>query len=413
MKASIAWSLGVVVIGCAIRYLLVQHADWVDAVTVKLWKPTQRELEIDPSTAMDLEDCFGRFLKYLDAEEDDPFENVSVVLHRNGEADPCFATKPTTSILHEIKSTLATMEYCPVQYDDKKYQVESFLSRTMHRLTGNSCSSTESDRSASEGLLGYCDMGERKTPILLDHEQLIPIQLEHGGSRHLPCHFHTRNGVRINSLRALGSHLCNDTSNSCDDVIGTPQICRSQGDLREVHLVAVPAGRMFMFAPTHVNETIQLPHVNGADPSQPVYLQVLSLVPRVFELFNFFSTEESADLVQRALAETRDSHRIQRSSTGALGYAINSHRTSESGYDTNGKTAVAIKRYVHGNAQCMQFALAELALTWSSLSLSVVALTFSALISTWKSTPTDYKCSATIRQRRTEVTWTTWTEVTR
>jgi hypothetical protein len=113
-----------------------------------------------------------------------------------------------------------------------------------------------------------------------------------------------------------------------------------------LHLYAVPAGRVFMFAPSHIGEIIDLPHVTGGDPDKPVYLEVLSVSPRVFDLVNFFSKDESATIVERALEETSESHRIKRSSTGASGYTVNSGRTSESGFDTNGPTAMTLKKYV-------------------------------------------------------------------
>ena len=112
-----------------------------------------------------------------------------------------------------------------------------------------------------------------------------------------------------------------------------------------VELYAVPAGRHFMFAPKYVNQIIPLPHVTGGDPTRPVYLHVLSVSPRVFDLVNFFTKPESQDLVQRALAETRESHRLQRSTTGSNGKKVNRFRTSESGFDTSGETAMNIKRY--------------------------------------------------------------------
>jgi prolyl 4-hydroxylase len=163
-------------------------------------------------------------------------------------------------------------------------------------------------------------MGEARTPILLDHNKLVAVD------NYLPCHFHNQYGVRVTSLKAL---------------VDSPR--RDDAD-NKMHLYAVPAGRVFMFAASHIGQIIPLPHVTGGDPTKPVYLEVMSLSPRVFDLHNFFTREESADLVDRALKETRESHRIKRSSTGASGYNINPTRTSESGYDTSGATAVAIKK---------------------------------------------------------------------
>jgi hypothetical protein len=113
-----------------------------------------------------------------------------------------------------------------------------------------------------------------------------------------------------------------------------------------------------------VGEIFNLPHIQGADPNKPVYMEVLSLTPRVFDIFNFFTRDESAGLVEKALTETKDSHRIKRSSTGSSGYNIFERRTSESGFDTHGKTAQAVKRrcfdvlgfdeYIEGHSDGLQ-----------------------------------------------------------
>jgi hypothetical protein len=98
-----------------------------------------------------------------------------------------------------------------------------------------------------------------------------------------------------------------------------------------------------MFAPRHVGEIFELKHVS-VPLDLPVWLEVISISPRVFDVFNFFDREESAAIVDRALAETSETHRMKRSSTGASGYNVNSKRTSENGFDTHGKVAQAVKR---------------------------------------------------------------------
>ena len=98
-----------------------------------------------------------------------------------------------------------------------------------------------------------------------------------------------------------------------------------------------------MFAPKYVGEIFCLPHVLGAHGA-PIYLKVLSLSPRIFDVANFFSQEESDDLVYRAEHETRELYRIKRSSTGAQGYHVNPERTSENGFDTHGKTSLVVKK---------------------------------------------------------------------
>jgi len=120
-------------------------------------------------------------------------------------------------------------------------------------------------------------------------------------------------------------------------------IPNEQKNLDGIHLYAVPAGRVFMFAPVFVGEIFHLDHVTGSS-NKHIYLEVISLEPRVFDIFNFFNREESKDLVNRAMAEKSKSHRIKRSTTGASTNSVNSRRTSESGFDTSGKTAIKIKQ---------------------------------------------------------------------
>jgi len=314
-----------------------------------LYSPqTKRRVFSVPTS--DMENCYQRLLMKMHHDrhakrQDRPFGGVSIVLHRNGEATPCGETA-SADIMAELRNALESMNECPTNFGSK-YQIESLLTRMLHSLVSSSCTSMEDTRSPKEGFYGYCDMGESKTPILLDHHELVPIRCAvNGPSRtYLPCHFHTREGVHVTSLpqlanlarqaRVHNNKHCKADDRSCATTI-EPQ--------RELHLYAVPAGRVFMFAPSYVGEIINLPHVRGGDPSKPVYLEVLSLSPRVFDLVNFFSKSEGEKLVELALSESRESHRIKRSSTGAAGYTINQRRTSESGFVTDGKTAMNLKR---------------------------------------------------------------------
>lgn len=61
-------------------------------------------------------------------------------------------------------------------------------------------------------------------------------------------------------------------------------------------------------------------------------------------LTSTFSKEESEGLVERALSETAESHRIKRSTTGTKENTIFDKRTSENGFDTSGPTAMQLKR---------------------------------------------------------------------
>ena len=287
--------------------------------------------------------CERRLHSILKSNGIDPFQGASIILHRNGEATPCGRTEK--SILPELLQAYASFqgdEDCPIFLD--KYQVEALLTKTMHMVVDR-CVSTEKygKGKRQDGLLGFCDMGPKHTPILLDHNKLIPV-VSPRNKTSLPCRFHTREGLRVSQFQQLADMAMSaPIPQNCQGDAESQTCTVEKNSQREFHLYAVPAGRVFMFAPEYVGEIFELPHVEGSD-NKNIYLEVLSLSPRVFDVFNFFSREESQDLVDRAVAETSESHRIKRSSTGATGYNINARRTSESGFDTHGKTAVKVKK---------------------------------------------------------------------
>ena len=249
-------------------------------------------------------------------------DNILFSIHHNGDPEAC---ESASFDLRAFHSSLETMNICE---DMNKFELESFLTRYLAK-TLNDCSPKDGK---GDGFLSFCDMGHERTPILLDHNELIRIP----ESDTLPCRFHTREGVRIQSLQQL-AELASRDSQACNDEEETCQ------DRTELHLYAVPAGRVFMFAPHHVGERFDLPHVSNKS-GEPVSLEVLSVSPRVFEIYNFFSREESQQLVEKALAETVDSHRIKRSTTGTKENSIYNKRTSENGFDTHGETALEVKR---------------------------------------------------------------------
>jgi 2OG-Fe(II) oxygenase superfamily len=293
--------------------------------------------------------CQQRFggLLGLSTTDQNPFEGISLMIHRNGQPESCGEAVSDKGFLQELMAQYASFpnapnSVCPSTLD--KYQVETLLTRTFQKML-SSCLSEERDGNTKAGFLGFCDLGPKRTPILLDHDDLIPVT-KADGSTSLPCRFHTREGLRITDLKQLvqlarlpstvvSKESCETQSNL------EPECAVSQSTARSLY--AVPAGRVFMFAPSFVGEIFHLPHVQGSE-NRTIYLEVMSLEPRVFDVFNFFSRDESQELVERALAETKESHRIKRSSTGPSGYNLNSKRTSESGFDTHGQTAVKVKK---------------------------------------------------------------------
>jgi hypothetical protein len=244
--------------------------------------------------------------------EKNGLEGVSIVVHRNGESESCGDASVKWDAL---RRAVHTFDYCPDQFN--KFDVESFLTRLLAEYV-KSCDS-DLEELKDDGFLGHCDRGEERTPIMLDHQQLVRVP----STQTLPCRFHTREGLRITSLEQL-SKLLEETAGACN-ANGT---CSA---IPQLHLYAVSAGRVFMHAPSFVGETFELPHVQGPK-GLPVSLEVLSISPRVFDVHNFFTKEESEDLVKKALAETSETHRINRSTTGASSVVnVNSQRTSESG----------------------------------------------------------------------------------
>ncbi len=284
--------------------------------------------------------CESRFQTLFPTSGD--LDSISLAVHRNGEPAPC-GEATVQNLIQQLKENFQSLE-CPDKLD--KYVFEALLTESLNLVLSGECESEEEYGIPALGFLGYCDGGEEHTPILLDHDDLVPVLSNEGQSESLPCHFHNREGLRITQPHQFSDWIAEiqnePTEQDCEGD-ETTQTCVAVA--KGIHFYAVPAGRVFMFAPSYVGEVFHLPHVQGAS-DKPIHLEVISLEPRVFDVFNFFNREESKELVDRAIAETSETHRIKRSTTGAGDKAVNSRRTSESGFDTNGKTALKIKKWV-------------------------------------------------------------------
>ena len=315
------------------------------------------------------ETCLNRLLVIMHEgkhkkRHDQPFANLTIVLHPNGQHDePCGRTE--IDIIQGLENLLQNEPgRCPLNFE--KYQLEALLTRLLHSLLeqGGSCH-MPTTAGFTKDLYSYCDRGKDYTPILPDHEQLVPI--EHGvhnngsdendqvaATATLPCHYHSAQGIRITSLPMFAqlARLVVDKDESITEPDATcndneAKECAANNPAstiftRELHLYAVPAGRVFMFPAARVGETIPL-LLAGADPKEPIVLTVLSTSPRVFDVSNFFDRVDSDDLVQRALEETREAYRIKKSTVGVTKTSA-SKRTSESGFDTNSRVATKLKR---------------------------------------------------------------------
>ena len=297
----------------------------------------------------------------------DPFDDISFVIHRNGEADPCGSTTEDKNL---FDLAIRKGSYTPLAAMDK-YDYESMLTLAFGTiaLASEQCSTEiapaeiqgkkrkiwgRGENYAIEGIhssfLTFCDMGEEHTPINEDYKDLILVPHGYEGRETLPCRFFTREGVRITSHRQLQDLAIKAKETDEEDKAehNSNKECIGDGEGNKkcqvsIHLYAVPAGRQFMFAPSYIGEIFNLPHVPTTS-GKHIYLETLSISPRVFDVHHFFSKEESVSIVEKALSETSESHRIKRSSTGASGYNLNSQRTSENGFDTHGKTAQTVKK---------------------------------------------------------------------
>lgn len=277
-------------------------------------------------------------------------KDLTLSLHRNGEIDVCGTMLADPSVFED---TLNTFDACLDGFE--KFHFETWLTQVFNNIS--TCGPTDLKKPVAPGFLGFCDRGEDKTPVLFDHDRLVKVP----ATNSYPCHFHTREGVRITSAKQFRELLTSAKAAPTCSPDESEEQCKTQTPSLNVY--AVPAGRVFMFSPKFVGEIFEIPGVQG-DRGAAISLEVLSLSPRVFDVHNFFSRDESANLVERALKETSESHKIKRSTTGATGNQVNSRRTSESGFDTHGKVAVAVKKrcfkilgfdeYVEGHGDGLQ-----------------------------------------------------------
>lgn len=304
---------------------------------------------------------FGRQVNGEDVVESSPWwEEVSLSIHRNGEPDPCGTTRISTSsqISKKFINILSSTR--------NKYQVESSLTDLIannfliHDDDGiSSCSPTDNS-SSTKGLYGYCDMGKDRTPILLDYEKLIKVKGgSSGGSSSgstLPCRWYTREGLRITSWEQLGAMA----KKAKEEESNGSKTCQNNNDQEgggdcsgsvttstntEIHLYGVPAGRVFQFAASYVGEMFTLNHLSLVpDPNIPITMKVLSVEPRVFDIYDVFTVNEADSIVERALSEDSPSHKMKRSTTGTIEHSVFSRRTSENAFDTHGLTAFAVKK---------------------------------------------------------------------
>lgn len=272
----------------------------------------RNQVEIDPSGELRVAEMLHSCEQYIAR----LFHNdlFTAKIHRNGENKSCGEATVSLKSLHQAAARLGDCSNAEID----KYHVESILTQVLANALGEKCSNAEGYETPATGFLGHCDWGPEHTVVQLDHQTLVPVPPYNT----LPCRFYTREGLRISSFQQLSELLENSST---------------------LHLYAAPAGRVFMFAPSHVGEVFELHHVKDS-MGQSLALEVLSMDPRLFDIRNFFSEEEAQALIDKALAETSASHKLHRSTTGTVGGSVFEKRTSENAWDTHGKLAQEIKR---------------------------------------------------------------------
>ena len=187
-------------------------------------------------------------------------DSISIALHHNGEPDPCGVVELNTEAM--VQTLLADQPNCD---DFSKYQLEMFLTHYVATALEKSsspgaCHAKDDDTRALSGLRGYCDMGPERTVIQYDHSALVRLPLHNT----LPCRWFTREGLRISNVSQLISLASADR---CGNDAGGDATCdaASSTTSRTIHLYAVPAGRVFMFAPAFVGEEFLLDHVRDSN----------------------------------------------------------------------------------------------------------------------------------------------------
>ena len=282
----------------------------------------------------------------------DESTTMMLALHHNGNPDPCHVS---TFSLERLREAVALFP----QPDDlrdcnlSKYQVEAILTVWMQlqiqKANGGSECTREprpKDKQASSSsvmsFLDYCDPGPDYTVIQHDHDMLVRLP----SSNTLPCRFFTREGVRITSLFDVKDLFNQVKGKGSLSQSNEDSSCQQDGETCEqaaLHLYAVPAGRVFMFGTSHVGEKFYLEHVKDS-VGNSLIIETLSVNPRVFDIHNFFSPKEANALVERALSEKSETHKLHRSTTGTVGKSVINKRTSENAWDTSSPVAQKIKK---------------------------------------------------------------------
>ena len=104
------------------------------------------------------------------------------------------------------------------------------------------------------------------------------------------CSLHDRQGNRIES--------CND-------------IHHDDGN-EEMMLWMVPKNRLFMWPTFSIGNKVTVKDVISPVAGEKIVLETISKEPKIFRVYNFFSEEESEEVLQNAMAATEEEYRLKR-----------------------------------------------------------------------------------------------------
>ena len=104
------------------------------------------------------------------------------------------------------------------------------------------------------------------------------------------CTLHDRQGNRIDS---------------CDD------IHLYDGD-DEMMLWMVPNNRLFMWPTFAIGSKVTVEDVVSPVAGEKIVLETISREPKIFRVYNFFSEEESEEILRNAMAATDEEYRLKR-----------------------------------------------------------------------------------------------------
>ena len=338
--------------------------------------------------------------------------SLRLVVHPSGKAS-CRRTITNTALRHSSKNNTPSTLLVTDKYQMEATMTEYIANRwtiSEQRDTDDEDSDcwssprtqtvTSNETITDNAFYNFCDMSPNYTVVQYDHDQLVRVGNDETATT-LPCRFYTREGIRIVSIPHLQSIMEDQyqastiIANTSDHVDCTPNTVDLNIDgtastesppindctttttpqstaattTWELHIYAVPAGRVFMFAPTSIGEIFTMSHIilpkppktkgktkkmnTDIDPAviereldvtkniSVVSLEVLSLVPPIFDIHHFFSKDESDQLIRKALAEQSETYRFHRSTTGTSTSNVYSKRTSEVRCIRNGCGGVA------------------------------------------------------------------------